>query len=217
MMPIIVLRGLQGYCALEVQAVLGNSEVVIRNIGSQASSVKGIAGATVMPDVGTVLIINPLLLLTNKQSLLNNKSKFLPQIQSDLKVMVVDDSLTVRRVSQRMLERSGYAVMLARDGFDAVEILKSELPFVILLDIEMPRMDGFEFLRQLRQDVKTSHIPVVMITSRTAARHRERAAELGATAYLGKPFNETELLKLLKNFSGKYKTHDAVSVANIAD
>jgi chemosensory pili system protein ChpA (sensor histidine kinase/response regulator) len=116
-------------------------------------------------------------------------------------VLVVDDSLTVRRISQRLLERAGYSVLLARDGLHAIEILQTEQVSIVLLDIEMPRMDGFEFLHYLRQDTKTSTLPVVMITSRTADKHREHAKELGATAYLGKPFNETELLSLIKSFA----------------
>jgi chemosensory pili system protein ChpA (sensor histidine kinase/response regulator) len=100
-----------------------------------------------------------------------------------------------------LLERAGFTVLLARDGLHAIEILQTELPSVILLDIEMPRMDGFELLHYLRQDSRTKGLPVVMITSRTAEKHRKHAMELGATAYLGKPFNETELLTLLKDFA----------------
>ncbi len=198
---VIILRGVHGQLALEVQAILGNGEVVVRNIGPQASSVQGIVGATVMPDGSLVLIINPLLFLTTEQQVRRAQPSSLLQMSQIFKVMVVDDSLTVRRISQRLLERAGYAVLLARDGLHAIEILQTELPSVILLDIEMPRMDGFELLHYLRQDTRTNGLPVVMITSRTAEKHRKHAMELGATAYLGKPFNETELLTLLKDFA----------------
>jgi chemosensory pili system protein ChpA (sensor histidine kinase/response regulator) len=198
---VIVLRGVHGQLALEVEAILGNGEVVVRNIGPQASSVKGIVGASVMPDSSLALIINPLLFLTTEQQVRHAQPASSSPAAQICKVMVVDDSLTVRRVSQRLIERAGYTVLLARDGLHAIEILQTERPAIILLDIEMPRMDGFEFLHYLRQDAKTSEIPVVMITSRTAEKHRKHAMELGATAYLGKPFNETELLTLLKSFA----------------
>jgi chemosensory pili system protein ChpA (sensor histidine kinase/response regulator) len=199
--PVIVLRGVHGQIALEVQAILGNGEVVVRNIGPQVSTVKGIVGASVMPDGSIALIINPLLFLVSDPLRKNKKSTSITTSTPIFKVLVVDDSLTVRRISQRLLERAGYSVLLARDGLHAIEILQTEQVSIVLLDIEMPRMDGFEFLHYLRQDTKTSALPVVMITSRTADKHRAHAKELGATAYLGKPFNETELLTLIKSFA----------------
>jgi len=199
--PVIILRGVHGQLALEVQAILGNGEVVVRNIGPQVSTVKGIVGASVMPDGSIALIINPLLFLVSDLHKKNKKTTSVTAATPIFKVLVVDDSLTVRRISQRLLERAGYSVLLARDGLHAIEILQTEQVSIILLDIEMPRMDGFEFLHYLRQDAKTSALPVVMITSRTADKHRAHAKELGATAYLGKPFNETELLTLIKGFA----------------
>lgn len=198
---VIILRGVHGQLALEVQAILGNGEVVVRNIGPQVSTVKGIVGASVMPDGSIALIINPLLFLVSDPHKNNKKFTSVKAATPIFKVLVVDDSLTVRRISQRLLERAGYSVLLARDGLHAIEILQTEQVSIILLDIEMPRMDGFEFLHYLRQDAKTSALPVVMITSRTADKHRAHAKELGATAYLGKPFNETELLTLIKGFA----------------
>ncbi len=198
---VIILRGVHGQLALEVQAILGNGEVVVRNIGPQVSTVKGIVGASVMPDGSIALIINPLLFLVSDPHRKNKKTTSVTAATPIFKVLVVDDSLTVRRISQRLLERAGYSVLLARDGLHAIEILQTEQVSIILLDIEMPRMDGFEFLHYLRQDAKTSALPVVMITSRTADKHRAHAKELGATAYLGKPFNETELLTLIKGFA----------------
>jgi chemosensory pili system protein ChpA (sensor histidine kinase/response regulator) len=129
------------------------------------------------------------------------------------RILVVDDSLTVRRASQRLLERHGYTVALARDGLDALEQLRLHLPAAVLLDIEMPRMDGFELLAALRDDARWRDLPVAMITSRTAERHREHAMKLGATAYLGKPFVEEELIALLTQWlapvSAEHKLHAA--------
>src|SRR5690606_29895364 len=119
-------------------------------------------------------------------------------------VMVVDDSLTVRRVTQRLLAREGYQVVLAKDGVDALEHLQSVTPDVMLVDIEMPRMDGFDLTRNIRDDERTRGIPIIMITSRTAAKHRNFAMELGVNEYLGKPYQEDVLLELIAGFVGRY-------------
>jgi chemosensory pili system protein ChpA (sensor histidine kinase/response regulator) len=112
-------------------------------------------------------------------------------------VLVVDDSLTVRRVTERMLLREGYRVMLAKDGLDALEQLAKERPAIVLSDIEMPRMDGFDLVRNLRADARLSDLPVIMITSRIAQKHRDYAAQLGVEHYLGKPYSEEDLLALI--------------------
>jgi chemosensory pili system protein ChpA (sensor histidine kinase/response regulator) len=116
-------------------------------------------------------------------------------------VLVVDDSLTVRRVTQRLLVREGYRVVLAKDGLDALERLAEERPCVLLSDIEMPRMDGFDLVRNVRADARLAGLPVVMITSRIAQKHRDYAAELGVQHYLGKPFSEEELLALVARYA----------------
>jgi chemosensory pili system protein ChpA (sensor histidine kinase/response regulator) len=119
-------------------------------------------------------------------------------LRSQTIVMVVDDSLTVRRVTQRLLAREGYQVVLAKDGIDALEQLQSITPDIMLLDIEMPRMDGFDLARNVRSDERTRQVPIIMITSRTAAKHRNYATELGVNEYVGKPYQEAELLALVK-------------------
>jgi len=121
-------------------------------------------------------------------------------------VMVVDDSLTVRRVTQRFLQREGYQVVLAKDGVDALEHLQSITPDVMLVDIEMPRMDGFDLTRNVRSDERSRHIPIIMITSRTADKHRNYAMELGVNEYVGKPFQEPELLQMIAGFVEKEAT-----------
>jgi chemosensory pili system protein ChpA (sensor histidine kinase/response regulator) len=112
--------------------------------------------------------------------------------------MVVDDSVTVRKVTQRLLAREGYQVVLARDGLDALRQLQDTVPDVMLLDIEMPRMDGFELIGQMRADARWRDVPVIMISSRTAEKHREHAQSLGVLAFLGKPFDEADLLERLR-------------------
>ena len=113
-------------------------------------------------------------------------------------VLIVDDSLTVRKITSRLLQREGFAVATAKDGIDALDRIAEQVPDVILLDIEMPRMDGFEFTKTLKADQRNAHIPIIMITSRTAEKHRNRARELGVDLYLGKPYQEAELLKYLR-------------------
>ncbi len=198
--PVAVLRQLDQYLAIELDAVIGHREVVVKNLGPQVAKVPGIAGATVLGDGSITLIINPLPLPDFVAAHASTSAYMNPAVISAHqmpRILVVDDSLTVRRASQRLLERHGYVVALARDGLDALEQLRLNTPAAVLLDIEMPRMDGFELLAALRDDARWHALPVAMITSRTAERHREHAMKLGATAYLGKPFVEEELLGLL--------------------
>ena len=126
-----------------------------------------------------------------------------PPLQTVPLIMVVDDSLTVRKVTSRMLARAGYDVATAKDGVDALEQLGQVIPDVMLLDVEMPRMDGFELTRQIRRDPKLQKLPILMITSRTAEKHRDHALELGVNAYFGKPFQEEELLAQISQFIDK--------------
>jgi chemosensory pili system protein ChpA (sensor histidine kinase/response regulator) len=117
--------------------------------------------------------------------------------------MVVDDSITVRKITGRLLEREGYRVLTAKDGVDALEQLKGELPVVMLVDIEMPRMDGFDLTRNVRGDPRTMDIPIIVISSRTAPKHRSRASELGVNVFLGKPYEEAELMRHVAAFAAK--------------
>jgi chemosensory pili system protein ChpA (sensor histidine kinase/response regulator) len=214
--PVAVLRQLDQYLAVELDAVIGHREVVVKNLGPQLAKVPGIAGATVLGDGSMTLIINPLPLpdfVASHAGIAANVHKAEVSAHQAPRILVVDDSLTVRRASQRLLERHGYAVALARDGLDALEQLRLKTPAAVLLDIEMPRMDGFELLTALRDDARWRSLPVAMITSRTAERHREHAMKLGATAYLGKPFVEEELLGLLTQWLAPALVDDKLLVA----
>jgi chemosensory pili system protein ChpA (sensor histidine kinase/response regulator) len=130
-------------------------------------------------------------------------------------VLVVDDSLTVRRVTQRLLEREGYRVALAKDGLDAIERLADERPALVLSDIEMPRMDGFDLVRNIRGDSRLRDLPVIMITSRIAQKHRDYAAALGVEHYLGKPYSEEDLLALIAQYTGQYTGQSAGQSASV--
>jgi chemosensory pili system protein ChpA (sensor histidine kinase/response regulator) len=193
--PVMVLHSAGERIALQVDEVLGNREVVIKNLGPQLARVPGIAGATVLGTGDIVLILNPLALGRYAGSVTPAAAAAEHAVPLHRPtVMVVDDSLTVRRVTQRLLEREGYRVALAKDGVDALAQLPEVRPDLMLVDIEMPRMDGFDLVRHVRNDPATSAIPVIMITSRTADKHRNYALGLGVNAYFGKPYQEPVLL-----------------------
>jgi chemosensory pili system protein ChpA (sensor histidine kinase/response regulator) len=170
----------------------------------------GVAGATVLGSGDIVLILDPVplaqrLVEAERAAPRDEQAPQAPRSQPI--VMVVDDSLTVRRVTQRFLTREGYQVMLAKDGVDALEQLQTVTPHLMLVDIEMPRMDGFDLTRNVRDDIRTRHIPIIMITSRTATKHRNYAMELGVNEYLGKPYREADLL----GFVAAYTRNDAAN------
>ena len=210
---ILLLRSGSQRVAIQVDELRGNQEVVVKNIGAQLSRVVGIAGATVLGDGQVVLILNPVALASRAQVPAQGILQSEPQSASPVvaapaaaivaalpTVMVVDDSLTVRKITSRLLTREGYQVILAKDGVDALEQLLEVVPDVVLSDIEMPRMDGFDLVRNIRADKRLANLPVVMITSRMADKHRNYALEIGASHYLGKPYDEDELLGLIAGY-----------------
>lgn len=231
--PLVIMKSGSDRVALHVDEIVGNREVVVKNIGPQLSRMIGIAGATVLGSGEIVLILNPLplaqraahenlraprLMASNAPEHMGAVAEMivskpaLPQsdtvqgLRTQNIIMVVDDSLTVRRVTQRLLVREGYQVILAKDGVDALEQLQAITPDVMLVDIEMPRMDGFDLTRNVRGDERTRHIPIIMITSRTATKHRNYAMELGVNEYLGKPYQEDDLLKSIAEFIAREAT-----------
>ncbi|MDP3538483.1 MAG: Hpt domain-containing protein [Azonexus sp.] len=203
---ILLLRSGTQRVAVQVDELQGNQEVVVKNIGAQLARVVGIAGATVLGDGRVVLILNPVALVSRTPVIsLQGTAADAPAPVAIVEkrmptVMVVDDSLTVRKITSRLLAREGYEVILAKDGVDGLEQLIDVTPDVILSDIEMPRMDGFDFVRNLRADDRLKSLPVIMITSRTADKHRNYAFEIGANHYLGKPYDEEELLGLIAGY-----------------
>jgi chemosensory pili system protein ChpA (sensor histidine kinase/response regulator) len=213
MLPLVIVRSAQQRIAVQVDEVIGNQEVVVKHLGAQLSRLPGLAGMTLLPSGSPALIYNPVALAAlygdraaavTREALaapVAAQAEAAPVVQAPL-VLVVDDSLTVRRVTQRLLEREGYRVTVAKDGIDGLEKLAAERPAVLLSDIEMPRMDGFDLVRNLRNDPRLADLPVVMITSRIAQKHRDVAAGLGVQHYLGKPYPEEELLGLVARYAG---------------
>ena len=231
--PVVVIRSATQRVAIQVDEVVGNREVVVKNLGPQLARVPGLAGISVLPNGDAALIYNPVALASvygvsaaeqmqaallaptpraaavepapiadQRAGVTSPTAASSAQAAAPL-IMVVDDSITVRRVTQRFLARNGYLVQLAKDGLDALEQLQqtTTLPDVILLDIEMPRMDGFDLTRNIRADARLHKLPIIMITSRIADKHRNYAAQLGVNHYLGKPYSETELLDLIQTFA----------------
>jgi chemosensory pili system protein ChpA (sensor histidine kinase/response regulator) len=200
--PVLVVHGASGRIALRVDEVLGNREVVVKNIGPQLSHVPGIAGATVLGTGEIVLILDPVVLAQRPAAA---PAVAVEEAQQAVRpaIMVVDDSITVRRVTQRLLEREGYRVMLAKDGVDALEQIEAAKPDLMLVDIEMPRMDGFDLTREVRGNEATKGIPIIMITSRTADKHRNYALGLGVNAYFGKPYQEPVLVAAIESLLEK--------------
>lgn len=198
--------------AMHVDEVLGNREVVVKNLGPQLARLPGLAGMSVLASGSVVLIYNPVALATvygehakllrkeATSTVLAKPTAVAPGADLAPLVLVVDDSITVRRVTQRLLKREGYRVALANDGLQALERLQEEKPAVVLSDIEMPRMDGFDLVRNIRADDRLRDLPIIMITSRIAEKHREHAKDLGVDHYLGKPYSEDQLLDLVRGY-----------------
>jgi chemosensory pili system protein ChpA (sensor histidine kinase/response regulator) len=196
--PVLLVRVGDQHFALHVDDLVGRREIVVKPVGHQISSVRGIAGATILAD-GRVVLILEMSALVMGESLFKatdepTEVEQAPHIETSTTVMVVDDSITIRKVTARMLERNGIQVLLAKDGVDATNMLQDHMPDLMLLDIEMPRMDGFELASYIRNDDRLKELPIIMITSRTGSKHKEKAMEIGVNEYLGKPYQEEELM-----------------------
>eukprot|EP00611_Tribonema_gayanum_P030123 TRINITY_DN827_c0_g1_i6.p1 TRINITY_DN827_c0_g1~~TRINITY_DN827_c0_g1_i6.p1 ORF type:complete len:345 (-),score=96.87 TRINITY_DN827_c0_g1_i6:723-1691(-) len=192
--------------ALVVDRVMGNREIVSKGAGPQLGSVAGIGGATILADgrVAVILDLPTLVADRERRALLAGAGNPIDTRISDTRatVMVVDDSVTVRRVAERLLLRQGYRVLTAKDGVDAMAQLHSETPDAVLLDIEMPRADGFEVAAFIRKHARLSALPIVMVTSRSGEKHRARARQLGVDGYLTKPWQDEQLLSTLRSLPG---------------
>jgi len=195
--PVLLARVGDHCVAFHVENLLGSREIVVKSVGPQISTVRGVSGATILGDGRVVMILDIAALLRGSASALDQLGQVASQAvrTQGLTVMVVDDSITVRKVTTRVLERNDMNVIAAKDGVDAVSKLQENIPDIMLLDIEMPRMDGFELATHVRNEPRLRNIPIIMITSRTGDKHRQRAMQIGVNRYLGKPFQESDLLE----------------------
>ncbi len=197
-MSVVLIRAGEHSTALVTDELVGSREIVVKSLGPQISGIRGIAGATILGDGRIVIILDMGSLVRSEWRAKTAEMAVLDQRDRRTFALVVDDSITVRRVTQRLLERNGMRVLTAKDGVDAVSLLQENLPDIILLDIEMPRMDGYEVAAHVRNDPRLKDIPIVMITSRVSEKHRARAIELGVDDYLGKPYQESQLLDAIE-------------------
>ncbi|MDG4598184.1 MAG: Hpt domain-containing protein [Candidatus Contendobacter sp.] len=208
--PALLFRSAEASVALQVEAVQGNQEIIVKPVGPQFSGVPGISGATVLGDGRVVVVLELAALVRNigSQTQRQVESRALRAARQEvrpekLSVMVIDDSITMRKVTARILERHNIRVITAKDGLDAVAMLQTQVPDLAILDIEMPRMDGFEVLAHVRNQATLSHLPVIMVTSRGGDKHRDRAMKLGVNDYLTKPYQEEQLLRSIRQILGE--------------
>lgn len=205
--PVLLVRSAEHTVALHVDQLIGSREIVVKALGTQFAAVPGLSGATLLGDGSVVVILDVLALV--RANMAQEGAAYLagvdttPVLDENITVMVCDDSVTVRKVTSRLLEREGFTVMLAKDGADALLQMQDRLPDVLLLDIEMPRMDGFEVASSMKNSPRMQDIPIIMITSRTGDKHRERAMGMGVERYMGKPYVEDELLLNINDLVGE--------------
>lgn len=211
-LPVLLVHVHDQWLAVQVDALAGSREIVVKNLGPQFAGVQGISGATILGDGRVVLILDLFAHIRrfHAQELALRASGQTPTryVEAEqvkpLLVLVVDDSVTVRKVTGRLLERNGMNVLTAKDGVDAMALLQEHTPDIMLLDIEMPRMDGFEVASKIRADEGLKHLPIIMITSRSGQKHRDRAMAVGVNDYMSKPYQEAALLESIAHWSHAY-------------
>jgi chemosensory pili system protein ChpA (sensor histidine kinase/response regulator) len=196
--PVILVRAGEHSTALVTDELIGSREIVVKSLGPQIAGIRGISGATILGDGRIVVILDVGALVRSEWRSRAVDEAVAPTRDDRIFALVVDDSITVRRVTQRLLERNGMRVLTAKDGVDAMSLLQDHVPDVLLLDIEMPRMDGYEVAGHVRNDPRLADVPIIMITSRVGDKHRARAIELGVDDYLGKPYQESQLLDAIE-------------------
>ncbi|HXR52863.1 MAG TPA: Hpt domain-containing protein [Steroidobacteraceae bacterium] len=202
-LPVVLVRAGELSTGLVAEELIGSREIVVKPVGPQIASIRGVSGATILGD-GRIVVILDIGALVRAGWRGKAQAAPVPRERLDRRIvaLVVDDSITVRRVTQRLLERNGMRVLTARDGADAVAVMEENVPDVVLLDIEMPRMDGYEVAAHMRADERLKRVPIIMITSRVGEKHRARALELGVDEYLGKPYQESQLLEAIAPLVG---------------
>jgi chemosensory pili system protein ChpA (sensor histidine kinase/response regulator) len=195
---IILVRAGDYSAALLTDEMMASREIVVKSVGPQLAGIRGISGATILGDGSIVLILDINALVRTGAPMVELKGATPAPVDVRPLALVVDDSITVRRVMERFLLRNGMRVATAKDGLDAISAVSEAKPDIILLDIEMPRMDGYEFANHVRNDERIADVPIIMITSRVGDKHRARAIEIGVNDYLGKPYQDSQLLESIQ-------------------
>jgi chemosensory pili system protein ChpA (sensor histidine kinase/response regulator) len=201
---LVLVRAGENSAALLTDSLEGSREIIVKTLGPHITSVPGVTGATILGDGRVVVILDAGTLVRSQAGDVRPAAPAAPAAGTGaLNALVVDDSITMRRVTQRLLERRGVKVHTARDGLDAIEVLREHDADIILLDIEMPRMDGYQFATHVRNDDKFRDTPIIMVTSRSGEKHRARAIEIGVNDYLSKPYQEAELVAAIEALVGR--------------
>jgi chemosensory pili system protein ChpA (sensor histidine kinase/response regulator) len=200
---LVLIRAGDSSTALLMDSVEGSREIVVKTLGPHIASVPGVTGATILGDGRVIMILDAATLVRAQRPTDAARPAPQPARASQLTALVVDDSITMRRVTQRLLERRGAKVYTARDGLDAITVLQEHTVDVVLLDIEMPRMDGYQFATHVRNDPKLKRLPIIMITSRSGEKHRAKAIEIGVNDYLSKPYQESQLIAAIAALVGR--------------
>jgi len=221
---------------LVVEEVLGKDEIVIKNLGEYLRRVKLFPGTTIAPDGSLILLIDLNRMVATEpsarralQASASASRVFAPgsaavargtipsdaidRIDQERVIVIADDSISVRKFVGRMLEKNGYRVKLAADGLEAAELITQQGCHLVITDLEMPRMTGYELMAQLRQSPVTKRIPVMVVTSRAGAKHRDRAIKEGASAFLTKPVQEDQLLAAVEQLFGTEAARPVVPVS----
>jgi chemosensory pili system protein ChpA (sensor histidine kinase/response regulator) len=219
-----------------VEEVLGKDEIVIKSLGEYLRRVKLFPGTTIAPDGSLILLIDLNRLVATEPSERRSlqadasasrvfapgaeaiargtiPSEAIDRVAQERVIVVADDSISVRKFVGRMLEKNGYRVNLAADGLEAAELVAQQGCHLVITDLEMPRMTGYELMVQLRQNPTTRRIPVMVVTSRAGAKHRDRAMKEGAVAFLTKPVQEDQLIAAVEQLIGAEATRPVVPVA----
>jgi chemosensory pili system protein ChpA (sensor histidine kinase/response regulator) len=210
--PVLLAKVGTREVAIQVDGLVGTKEIVVKALGPQLSELKGFAGATILGD-GKVLLILDIAGLWLTSDVMQVEQAPEPEVAAQPGkrhpvIMVVDDSLTVRKVTGKHLQKRGMEVLTAKDGQDALEQLQEHIADIMLIDIEMPRMDGYELTSRIRADARLEHIPIIMITSRAGDKHKQRAFELGVNLYMSKPYHEDDLFKNIDELLLRESVHE---------
>ncbi len=202
---LVLIRAGENSSALLTDSLEGSREIVVKTLGPHIASVPGVTGATILGDGRVIMILDAGTLVRAQKGPERAAVEPPPQTTAGptLTALVVDDSITMRRVTQRLLERRGAKVFTARDGLDAITVLQEHPVDIILLDVEMPRMDGYQLATHVRNDAKLKHLPIIMITSRSGEKHRAKAIEIGVNDYLSKPYQESQLVAAIEALLGR--------------